>query len=223
MYFDTPRDYITESTTHSSRRSAARWDIIGRKETVRAATRTRPRLYSTVVQALRMVVGVAGLIDGDLQEEIERLLATSDWHTGRRPMPAIQGIRPASVKDIHTKDVRPRRTLPPASRAIRSSIPIAMRVPEKLMHRITHSHGSSRLIHESDAAPGCVLTSTRSPLITTTGCSSHRRCRIERIDEASTIVASCADRRRAVPSDELREGRHVAKGRFVLQTESPQG
>ena len=48
---------------------------------------------------------------------------------------------------------------------------------------------------------------------------------IERVDEAiTTIVAELKKiTDEAVPSDELEKARNVAKGRFVLQTESPHG
>jgi predicted Zn-dependent peptidase len=48
---------------------------------------------------------------------------------------------------------------------------------------------------------------------------------IERIDEAiTTIVAELKKiTDESVPSDELEKARNVAKGRFVLQTESPHG
>jgi predicted Zn-dependent peptidase len=48
---------------------------------------------------------------------------------------------------------------------------------------------------------------------------------IERIDEAvTTIVAELKKiAAEAVPADELEKARNVAKGRFVLQTESPHG
>jgi predicted Zn-dependent peptidase len=48
---------------------------------------------------------------------------------------------------------------------------------------------------------------------------------IERVDEAITTIADELKKitDEAVPSDELEKARNVAKGRFVLQTESPHG
>src|SRR5205085_1916456 len=83
MYFDTPRDFIGgvyESLLWGDQPLG--WDIIGRKETVRAATREtfleyRDRWY----QPSRMVIGVGGRIEGDLLPRIEELLG--DLEEGR--------------------------------------------------------------------------------------------------------------------------------------------
>src|SRR3954451_16400077 len=76
MYFDTPRDYIGgvyETLLYGAQPLG--WDIVGRKETVRAATRDTFLSYvDRWYKPERMVVGVAGKIDGDLQSEIERHL-----------------------------------------------------------------------------------------------------------------------------------------------------
>src|SRR6266702_4948725 len=76
MYFDTPRDFISgvyDSLLYGDQPLG--WDIIGRKETVRAATRDTFLGYTDRwYKPSRMVVGVAGMIGDDLQNEIERLL-----------------------------------------------------------------------------------------------------------------------------------------------------
>src|SRR5207245_10089203 len=69
MYFDTPRDFISgvyDSLLYGDQPLG--WDIIGRKETVRAATRDTFLGYTDRwYKPSRMVVGVAGMIGDDLQ------------------------------------------------------------------------------------------------------------------------------------------------------------
>ena len=80
------------------------WDIIGRKETVRGATRDTFLSYiDRWYKPERMVVGVAGAIDGDLQSEIEGLLGDLKPAETGEPEPAsIEANGGARVK-IHTK------------------------------------------------------------------------------------------------------------------------
>src|SRR4249920_4201172 len=76
MYFDNPRDFISgvyDSLLYGDQPLG--WDIIGRKETVRGATRDTFLGYiDQWYHPERMVVGVAGKLDADLQADIERLL-----------------------------------------------------------------------------------------------------------------------------------------------------
>src|SRR5438067_2870373 len=76
MYFDTPRDFIGgvyESLIYGDQPLG--WDIIGNKETVRAATRETFLDYlDRWYQPSRMVVGVGGRIEGELVPRIEELL-----------------------------------------------------------------------------------------------------------------------------------------------------
>ena len=74
MYFDTPRDYIGgvyDSLLYGDQPLG--WDIIGRKETVRAATRETFLDYiDRWYKPERMVVGFGGRIDGDVRAEVAR-------------------------------------------------------------------------------------------------------------------------------------------------------
>src|SRR5229473_3574525 len=76
MYFDTPRDYIGgvyESLLYGDQPLG--WDIIGRKETVRGATRDTFMGYvDHWYKPSRMVVGVGGKIGDDLHERVQELL-----------------------------------------------------------------------------------------------------------------------------------------------------
>src|SRR5204863_6361199 len=74
MYFDTPRDYISgvyDSLLYGDRPIG--WDIIGRKETVRHATRDTFLGYiDQWYRPERMGVGVADKLEGGLQAHSER-------------------------------------------------------------------------------------------------------------------------------------------------------
>src|ERR671915_1646455 len=76
MYYDTPRDYIGgvyESLVYGDQPLG--WDIIGRKETVRAATRETFLDYlGRWYRPDRMVVGVGGQVGDDLIPMLEELL-----------------------------------------------------------------------------------------------------------------------------------------------------
>src|SRR6478609_8317833 len=90
MYFDTPRDYISgvyDSLMYGDRPIG--WDIIGRKETIRGATRDTFLGYiDQWYHPERMVVGVAGKLDAGLQTDIERLLGDLEPAATGTPAPA---------------------------------------------------------------------------------------------------------------------------------------
>src|ERR687884_657052 len=76
MYFDTPRDYIS-GVYHQLLfgDTPLGWDIIGRKETVRGATRETFLGYTERwYRAPRMVAGVAGNLGEGLRERLEEIL-----------------------------------------------------------------------------------------------------------------------------------------------------
>src|SRR5436309_14259067 len=76
MYFDTPRDFIGgvyEELLYGDQPLG--WEIIGRKETVREATRETFLDYlERWYHPARMVVGISGRLDGAVRGEVERLL-----------------------------------------------------------------------------------------------------------------------------------------------------
>src|SRR5436189_1772182 len=80
MYYDTPRDFIGglyDELLYDDQPLG--WDIIGRKETVRAATRDTFLDYiQHWYKPDRLVVGIGGKIDGDLLPRLEELLGDLD-------------------------------------------------------------------------------------------------------------------------------------------------
>ena len=87
MYFDTPRDYLGglyEQLLYGDQPLG--WDIIGRKETVRGATReTFLEYLDRWYQPTRLVVGVGGKFEPELLAKLEELV--SDFPLGEMPGP----------------------------------------------------------------------------------------------------------------------------------------
>jgi predicted Zn-dependent peptidase len=226
MYFDTPRDYISgvyDALLYDDQPLG--WDIIGRKETVRAATRDTFLGYiDQWYKPSRMVVGVAGMIGDDLQEEIERLLGDLEpADTGRPADAAIQGDGEPRVK-IHTK----------ASDQAHLCIGVPSyplvhpdRYALQVLATVLGTGMSSRLFTEVRERRGLAyyIYAINHSYTDAGSLFSQAGVDIERIDEAITTIV--AELRKivaeAVPSNELEKARNVAKGRFVLQTESPHG
>src|SRR5262249_44538946 len=104
MYYDTPRDYISgvyDELVYGD--TPLGWDIIGRKESVRAATRdTFTDYIGHWYRPSRMVVGVAGRLGDDLVPRIESLLGDLDDGATGDPAPAAPSPNGSRVK-LHTK------------------------------------------------------------------------------------------------------------------------
>src|SRR5689334_762138 len=96
MYFDTPRDFIGgvyEELLYGDQPLG--WDIIGRKETVRGATRdTFLQYLDRWYKPERMVVGVGGKIGDDLVERLEELVG--DMPAGETGAPEPLAPEPAN-------------------------------------------------------------------------------------------------------------------------------
>ena len=89
MYYDTPRDFIGgvyDQLLYGDQPLG--WDIIGRKETVRAATRDTFLGYvGRWYKPVRMVVGLGGRLEGDALATVERLLGDLDREQTPAPEP----------------------------------------------------------------------------------------------------------------------------------------
>jgi len=226
MYFDTPKDYVSgvyDSLVYGDHQLG--WDIIGRKETVRAATRDTFLGYiDQWYKPSRMVVGVAGMIDGDLQGEMARLLGDLEPAETSEPAPAeISANGTARVK-IHTK----------ASDQAHLCIGVPSyplvhpdRYSLQVLSTVLGTGMSSRLFTEVREKRGLAyyIYAVNHSYTDAGSLFSQAGVDIERIDEAVTTVATELRKisEEPVPADELEKARNVAKGRFVLQTESPHG
>jgi predicted Zn-dependent peptidase len=226
MYFDTPRDYISgvyDSLLYGDRPIG--WDIIGRKETVRGATRDTFLGYiDQWYRPVRMVVGVAGKLDAGLQADIERLLGDLEQAETGTPAPAqFEANGDARVK-IHTKASDQAHLILGVP-----SYPLDHpdRYALQLLSTTLGTGMSSRLFTEVRERRGLAyyIYAINHSYTDIGSLFSQAGVDIERVDEAITTISDELKKitDEAVPSDELEKARNVAKGRFVLQTESPHG
>jgi predicted Zn-dependent peptidase len=224
MYFDTPRDYIGgvyDSLLYDDQPLG--WDIIGRKETVRAATReTFTDYIGRWYKPERMVVGFGGKIDGDVRSEVIELLGDIEQvETGAPPPVQLSANGGPRVK-LHTKDSdQAHLTL-----GVRS-YPLVHpdRYAVQVLATVLGTGMSSRLFTEVRERRGLAYYVFAANHSYTDAGSLYSQAGVDinRVDEAvSTIVGELkriVDE--AVPADELEKAKNVAKGRFVLQLESP--
>src|SRR3954465_65926 len=223
MYFDTPREFIGgvyAELLYGDQPLG--WDIIGRKETVRGATRDTFMSYvDHWYTASRMVVGVAGKIDGDLTAELEeRLGDVADAKTGD-PAPVSVNGDESRVK-VHTKQSDQAHIC----LGVRSyPIEHPDRYPLQLLASVLGGGMSSRLFTEVRERRGLAYYVFGLNHSYTDAGSPYAQAGVDitRIDGAVSPILGeprgiAAD---AVPADELEKARNFAKGRFVLQLESP--
>jgi predicted Zn-dependent peptidase len=226
MYFDTPRDFISgvyDQLLYGDQPLG--WDIIGRKETIRAATRETFLGYiDRWYKPSRMVVGVSGMIDGDLHGEIETLLGELEPAETPAPAPVELARNGESRVKIHTKASDQAHLCLGVP-----SYPLVHpdRYALQLLATVLGTGMSSRLFTEVRERRGLAyyIYAVNHSYTDAGSLFSQAGVDIERIDEAiTTIVAELKKiTDESVPADELEKARNVAKGRFVLQTESPHG
>jgi len=225
MYFDTPRDFIDgvyEGLVYGDHPLG--WDVIGRKETVQGATRETFLDYlGQWYKPSRMVVGVGGRTGDELLERIEELLGgIEDSETGS-PLPAEPLSNGSRVK-VHTKaSDQAHICLGVRSRPLSDPDRYVLMV----LSTVLGGGMSSRLFTEVRERRGLAyyVYATNSSYTDAGSLYSQAGVDIERIDEAIETVAGELKKIAAepVPADELRKAKNFAKGRFVLQIESPHG
>ena len=225
MYFDTPRDFIGgvyDQLLYGDQPLG--WDVIGRKETIRAATQQTFFDYvNRWYKPERMVVGIGGRLGGDELETIERLLGDLGAESTGAPDPVVANGNGPQVK-IHHKDSDQAHLI----LGVRS-YPIVHpdRWALQLLSTVLGTGMSSRLFSEVRERRGLAYyVYAHNQSYTDAGSLfSQAGVDINRSQEAvETIVREfrrIADE--PVPSEELEKARALAKGRFVLRLESPQG
>jgi predicted Zn-dependent peptidase len=225
MYFDTPRDYIGgvyEALLFGDQPLG--WDIVGRKETVRAATRETFFGYlDRWYRPERMVVGLGGRLDGDVLASVEKLLGDLAAQNGGAAGPAPASPMSGRVK-VHSK------TSDQAHLCLGvPSFPLTHpdRYTLQLLSTVLGGGMSSRLFTEVRERRGLAyyVFGLNHSYTDTGSLYAQAGVDINRIDEAVTTIVNELKRiaEERVPADELEKARNFAKGRFVLQLESPQG
>jgi predicted Zn-dependent peptidase len=225
MYYDTPRDYVDgvyDELLYGD--TPLGWDIIGRKETVRAAEReTFIDYLERWYRASRMVAGVAGNLGEGLTARLEELLGDVQDGSTDEPPPAEWRQEAPQVK-LHTKQSDQAHI-----RVGVHSYPLVHpdRYALGLLATALGGGMSSRLFTEVRERRGLAyyIYGHQQGYTDTGTLYAQGGVDINRIDDAVRTVVSEFARIAAEPiePDELEKARNFAKGRLVLSLEDPKG
>lgn len=226
MYVDTPRDYIGsvyEDLVYGD--NPLGWETLGTKDTIRGATReTFLEYIDAWYTPARMVVGIAGAVGDDLIPRLEELLGDVSGNGTGSPSASEQVRSNEPRVRIHRKDS--------------DQAQIALGVPTyPLEHPDRYALGllaavlgagmSSRLFLEVRERRGLAyyIYGMNHSYTDAGSLFAQGGVDLARVDEAVTVVADQFRKlaSEAIPTDELEKARALTKGRFVLQTESPNG
>jgi len=226
MYLDTPRDMIDnvyEELLFGDQPLG--WLVIGRREAIQAATRDAFLDYmGRWYTPSRLVVGVGGRIEIDLISRLEELLGDLDGGGAAGPpraeLPANGGPR-----------VRVRRKDSDQAHLCLGVPSYPLDHPDRyvlqLLAVVLGGGMSSRLFTEVRERRGLAyyVFGVNHSYTDAGSLFSQAGVDIGRIDQAVTTIATELKRMadEPVPAGELEKARNFAKGRFVLQLESPQG
>jgi predicted Zn-dependent peptidase len=224
MYFDTPRDYIGsvyEQLLYDDQPLG--WDIIGRKETVREVTRDTFLDYiGRWYKPERIVLGIAGRVGDGALERAQELLGDLE----AAPTGSPDGVEPRrdGRVSVFTKQSDQAHVILGVH-----SYPLEHpdRYALQLLATVLGGGMSSRLFSEVRERRGLAYYVFGTNHSYTDAGSLYAQAGVDigRIDEAVSTIAGELQRIAAepVPAEELEKARSFAKGRFVLQLESPQG
>jgi len=224
MYFDTPRDFIGgvyEELLYGDQPLG--WDIIGRKETVRGATReTFMQYLDHWYKPGRMVVGVGGKTGEGLTERIDELFGDLQPGGSGEP-PAVSPHANGRVRVFTKQSDQAHICLGVPSYPLEHPDRYAL----QLLATVLGGGMSSRLFSEVRERRGLAyyVFGLNHSYTDAGSLYSQAGVDINRIDEAVSTVATELKKvaRESIPADELEKARNFSKGRFVLQLESPQG
>jgi predicted Zn-dependent peptidase len=226
MYYDTPRDFISgvyEELLYGDQPLG--WDIIGRKETIRSATHETFHSYvDHWYKPKRMVVGIGGAVGEGLHERIAELLADMPQADTGEPDPVKLSANGDSRVKVHTKASDQAHICLGVH-----SIPLEHpdRYVLQVLSTVLGGGMSSRLFTEVRERRGLAyyVFGLNHSYTDTGTLYAQAGVDINRIDDAVSTIAkelrTIAEE--AVPEDELAKAKSFAKGRFVLQLETPQG
>jgi predicted Zn-dependent peptidase len=225
MYVDTPRDHVDSVyETLLFGDQPLGWDIIGTKETIKAAGRQTFLDYlDGWYTPRRMVVGAAGAVNGDFLSEVEEKFGhIEDRPSGDMAPAEFVQIEPRVLLETRDSDQAHLRL---GVRGIQTDSPD--RYAMQVLTAVLGGGMSSRLFIEVRERLGLAyyVYGYHQSYADTGTLFSQAGVDIERIDKAvATIVAEfgkMASER--VPDDELRRCKNYLKGRMVLQLEDPKG
>jgi predicted Zn-dependent peptidase len=224
MYFDTPRDYIGgvyEGLLYGDQPLG--WDIIGRKETVRSATRDTFTSYlDHWYHPQRMVLGVGGQVGEDLLERAQELFGDLSQKEMSEPEPTAPH-KNGRVKVFMKQSDQAHMILGVPSYPIEHPDRYALQV----LSTVLGGGMSSRLFTEVRERRGLAYYVYGLNHSYTDAGSLYAQAGVDinRTEEAVTTVLAELRTIAAepVPADELDKAKNFTKGRFVLQLESPQG
>jgi predicted Zn-dependent peptidase len=226
MYADTPRDYVSsvyEELLFGS--NPLGWETLGTKETINATARQTFLDYlGHWYTPPRMVVGVSGMVGDDLLPTLEGLLGDMSGNGAGAPAPA-QVERSAEPRvRVHQKDSDQANVCLGVP-----SYPIEHpdRYALQLLGTVLGTGMSSRLFLEVREQRGLAyyVYAFNSSFTDAGTLFSQAGVDLQRAEEAVEVIAGEFRKlaEEAVPAEELEKARALAKGRFVLQTESPNG
>jgi predicted Zn-dependent peptidase len=225
MYVDTPRDHVDSVyETLLFGDQPLGWDIIGTKETVRAASRDTFLGYlDDWYTPRRMVVGAAGAVNGDFVNEVaEKFGHIEDRASGE--MAAVEFVQTEPRVLLETRD-SDQAHLRLGVRGIQTTSPD--RYAMQVLTAVLGGGMSSRLFIEVRERLGlCYYVFGYHQGYHDTGTLfAQAGVDTERMDQAvATIVAQFRGMAAApVGEDELRRCKNYLKGRMVLQLEDPKG
>jgi predicted Zn-dependent peptidase len=226
MYYDTPRDFIGgvyEELLYGDQPLG--WDIIGRKETIRGAGRDTFLDYTgRWYKPSRMVVGLGGNVGDDAVAKIEQLLGDLPADETGDPTPVeVQAGNGGQVKIHRKQSDQAHLCLGVPSYPLKHPDRYSL----QLLATVLGTGMSSRLFTEVRERRGLAyyVFGINHSYTDAGSLYSQAGVDITRADEAvETIVREL--RRivdEPVESAELEKSRNLAKGRFLLQLENPQG
>jgi predicted Zn-dependent peptidase len=226
MYVDTPRDHIgTVYETLMFGDNPLGWETLGTKDTIRSATRdTFVDYVDEWYTPERMVVGVSGKVGEGLEPMLEELLGDMSANGERRPAPAEPPRGAGPHVSVHQKQADQAHLILGVP-----SYPVDHpdRYALQLLSTVLGGGMSSRLFIEVRERRGLAYYVHGLNHSYTDAGTLYAQAGVDltRIDEAIAVIVEEFERMASepVPADELEKARSLAKGRFVLGTESPQG
>ena len=226
MYFDTPRDYVSsvyEELLFGD--NPLGWETLGTRETVKDATRETFMDYlGHWYTPARIVVGVSGMVGDDLIPSLEELLGDLSGNGTGSPTPAEVDRSAEPRVRVHRKDSDQAQVCIGVP-----SYPLTHpdRYALQLLGTVLGTGMSSRLFLEVRERRGLAyyVYGLNSAYTDAGTLYAQGGVDIKRVDEAISVIIEQFRNMATeiVPADELEKARALAKGRFVLQTESPNG